>query len=131
MTINNKLLYPLFFLFIGIGAVIFALQSYLPKWGIDSNVLHVSNLLFLVLSVVVFFLQSKAMANANPNVFVRSVMGGVMIKMLFCVLAIILYRIFMGATFSKMSVFVAMFFYLFYLAVEVSILLRLNKKKNG
>ena len=85
--------------------------------------------LFLV-SLFVFNMQKKALAHANPNVFVRSVMGGMLIKMAVCVFAVIVYRLIAGKQVSKVSVFAAMFLYLLYLGVEVAVITKLNKQKN-
>ena len=130
MKDQQKKLLPLFYLFSALTFLIIPFKNYLHRWGISGSVLMIANLLFYILSVVVFWMQQKALNNKNPNVFVRSVLGSVMIKMLVCVVAIIFYKIFFAGVFSKISVFVAMFFYLFYLAVEVSILLKMNKQTN-
>ncbi len=127
----QKKILPLFYLFTVITFLIIPFKNYLHKWGISGSVLMIANLLFFVMSIVIFIMQQKALMNKNPHVFVRSILGSVMIKMLVCVLAIILYKICFGIYFSKISVFVAMFFYLFYLAVEVSILLKMNKQNNA
>jgi hypothetical protein len=75
-------------------------------------------------------MQKRASRNTNPNVFVRSVMGGTMIKMAVCIVAIAIYAFAFKSSFSKMSVFASMFLYLIYLAVEVSLATKLNKPKN-
>ena len=103
----------------------------LAKYGIDNSVLIVANILFLVLTLITFFIQQKALQNANPNVFVRSVMAGMMIKMFACIIAIFVYWFVMKAKFSKATVIVAMVMYLIYLVAEVSLVTKLNRKKNA
>lgn len=76
-------------------------------------------------------MQKKALNNANPNVFVRSVMGGMLIKMFVVITAVIVYRLVAGNSVSKVSVFASMFLYLLYLGVEVAIITKLNKQKNA
>ena len=76
-------------------------------------------------------MQKKAAKNANPNVFVRAVMGGTMIKMAVCLVAVAIYAFAFKKIFSKMSVFAAMFIYFFYLIIEVRMATKLNKKKDA
>jgi hypothetical protein len=76
-------------------------------------------------------MQKRALKNTNPNVYVRSVMGGMMIKMAIVVVAVAIYVIALKDNFSKMSVFAAMFLYLIYLGVEVRLATKLNTKKNA
>jgi len=103
----------------------------LARWGIDYRVLIVANILFFSISLIAFFMQKKALSNSNPNVFVRSVMGGMLLKMFACITAVIIYRFAAGDTVSRISVFGAMFLYLFYLAAEVAVITKLNKQKNA
>ena len=131
MKQQQKMLLPFVCLFLAITLLVLPFSARLKNWQLDSGVLMAANLLFFVTTVAVFSIQQKALHNVNPNVFVRSILSGVMIKMLVCVVAIIVYRLLFSKSFSKVSVFVAMFFYLFYLAVEVTVLMKMNKQKNA
>lgn len=127
----QKKLMPFVLLFAILGLISVFGKSVLAKWGINYRVLLAANAIFFIISIITFFLQQKALHDKNPNVFIRSVMGSVMIKMFGCIVAVILYRLLAPASFSKVSVFVAMFFYLIYLAVEVKVILKMNKNPNG
>ncbi len=131
MKQQQKVLLPFIFLFLAITILVLPFRVQLKNWQLDSGVLMAANLLFFITTIAVFSLQQKALHNANPNVFVRSILSGVMIKMLVCVLAILAYRFLFSKSFSKISVFAAMFFYLFYLAAEVTVLMKMNKQKNA
>jgi heme/copper-type cytochrome/quinol oxidase subunit 4 len=54
-----------------------------------------------------------------------------MIKMFLCIIAVMAYVVAAGKAVNKISIFIAMFFYLIYLAVEVVILMKMNKQKNA
>jgi hypothetical protein len=54
-----------------------------------------------------------------------------LIKMFVTITAVIVYRLIAGNSVSKVSVFLAMFLYLIYLGVEVAIITKLNRQKNG
>jgi hypothetical protein len=131
MQPQKKIIFPLLLVFSIANLTLYAAREILAKWGIDSNVLFFANGIFFLLSLEAFFMQRKALQNANPNVFIRSVMGGMLIKMFFTITAVIVYRLIAGNSVSKVSVFSSMFLYLLYLGVEVSIITKLNRQKNG
>jgi hypothetical protein len=76
-------------------------------------------------------IQLKGMHHTNPNVFVRSIMGSMMIKMFLTVIAVFIYVSSTGNNFNKKGILIALFFYLIYLAVEVMTILKMNKSKNA
>ena len=131
MNPRKKIILPLIAIFIILSGLLTASKHLLAKWGIDSDVLIIANVLFFAISLIAFFMQQKALKNSNPNVFVRSVMAGMLIKMFVCITAVVIYRLVAGNNVSKVSVFAAMFLYLLYLAVEVAAITKLNKQKNA
>ena len=131
MNSQKKIIFPLFIIFLFLSASLSLSKTILGKWGIDYKVLLVANALFFLVSLGVFFMQKKALNHINPNVFIRSVMAGMLIKMGVCVFAVIVYRLLAGNSVNKVSVFVAMFLYLLYLAVEVRVIMKLNRQKNA
>ncbi|MGG9972400.1 hypothetical protein ACQ33O_11450 [Ferruginibacter sp. SUN002] len=130
MNTDRKLLLPLLLVFLILNGFFLAGKSILDKWHIDNYVLIVANCILLLTAIATFRMQRKALQDKNPNVFVRSVMGSVMIKMAVVIIAIMIYRFALPQQFSKMSVFAAMILYLIYLAVEVKVILKLNKSSN-
>ena len=100
-------------------------------FNIDVEVLQGANAILYILSLITLNLQIKAMKNTNPNVFIRSVMGSMIIKMFIVVAIVFAYTILSGDHFNKRGIFISLFFYLIYLAVEVYSLMKLNKQKNA
>ena len=131
MKAKRNLLLPLLLVFIICNGFFISAKTLLAKWGIDNGVLIIANSLFLLLALITFFVQQKALQNKNPNVFVRSVMAGMMIKMFSCIIAIFVYWFVMKDKFSKASVVAAMLVYLIYLVVEVKMITKLNRQKNA
>ena len=131
MSSQNKIILPLLTVFVLANLILYAAREILAQWGIDFKVLFFANVVFFLLSLVAFFMQRKALENSNPNVFIRSVMGGMLIKMFVTITAVIVYRLIAGNSVSKVSVFSAMFLYLLYLGVEVAVITKLNRQKNG
>ena len=58
-------------------------------------------------------------------------MGGMMIKMAICVLAVFFYVSYSGNLFNKRALFASMLLYLVYLTIEVWIVFRMNNRKNA
>ena len=132
MKNQGRELLPLILLFILFNNFFLFGKTWLAKHGLDSLVLIIANSLFFIVSILVYKMQKKAMTNSNPNVFVRSVMGGTMIKMAVCIVAVAVYAFAFKSTFDKkMTVFASMFLYLIYLFVEVRLASKLNKKRNA
>ncbi len=131
MKAKRNLLLPLLLVFIICNGVFISAKTLLAKWGIDNGVLIIANSLFLLLALITFFIQQRALQNKNPNVFIRSVMAGMMIKMFTCIIAIFIYWFIMKDKFSKASVIAAMFVYLIYLVIEVMLITKLNRQKNA
>jgi hypothetical protein len=131
MSPQIKIISPLFLVFTLTILVLYAIRGILAQLGIDFTILNIANGIFFLLSLLTFIMQRKALENSNPNVFVRSVMGGMLIKMFVTISVVIVYRLIAGNSVSKVSVFSAMFLYLLYLGVEVAVITKLNRKKNG
>jgi hypothetical protein len=119
--------------FIIIGVISIFLKEYVKRnhINIDVEVLQAANIILYILSLITLNLQIKAMKNTNPNVFIRSVMGSMMIKMFVVVAIVFAYAILSGDHFNKRGIFISLFFYLIYLAVEVYSLMKLNNQKNA
>lgn len=129
---NNKPILPLIIIFLGLNAFFLTATAVFEKYGIDKNVLIIANTLLFVTNFITFSLQRKALQNKNPNVFVRSMMAGMMIKMFVVLGAFIGYVLISGkATVNKPAIYVSIFLYFVYLAVEVAIVMKLNKQKNA
>lgn len=130
MKLFIKKLKPVLVIFIGINIVLLLANGLMHKLNIDKNVILGANLLFFVVSILVFFMQKNALQNTNPNVFVRSVIAGMMVKMFSAVIAVSSYLMFAGKDYNKKAVFISLLLYLIYLGAEVMAISKENKK-NG
>ena len=77
---------PVILVFIILNALFIAGRSALEKWGADQTVLILGNTFIFLITLVSFFIAKRGLKNPNPNVFMRSVMGSIMIKMLLVVI---------------------------------------------
>lgn len=126
-----KPLLPVILIFVVINLIILLVGKWLLSKNIDTTLLANANGLFFLINLIVFLLQKKALNHQNPNVFVRSIMAGMMIKMLVTVAAVFIYIYIAGQNFSKKSLFIALAMYLLYLGGEVISVMRLNNRNNG
>jgi hypothetical protein len=85
----------------------------------DVYFLHITNLLLYLIGIASLFMQERAIGNSNPNVFLRSVLGGTMLKMFGMVIIILGYVMWKRESYDAASIFTSMIFYLIYLSVEV------------
>ena len=131
MNATARFLMPLLAVFVSIALLLFLLKDTAATYNVDVQVIQYANILFLLLNIVSFLFQKKALTNVNPNVFIRSVIAGMMLKMFGCAIAVIIYVTSIGNTYNKKAVFISLFVYMVYLATEVTVLMRLNKRKNA
>lgn len=129
MNLSTRYLLPLFVLFFACSISIFLLGNFLDAHNIDRAILLFANAIFFLLSIISFFIQLKGMQNKNPHVFVRSVTGAMMFKMIVCIIAVIFYVYLSGNSFNKRGIFISLFLYLVYLATEVYVIMKMNKHK--
>ena len=131
MQSSARALLPLIVVFIIFLLLPLLLSDILFKNHIDKNVLIGANALFFGISLISFTIQKRGMQNKNPHVFVRSVTGGMIIKMFFCVIAVICYVYLSGTAFNKRAIFISLFLYLVYLFAEVLVVMKMNKKQHA
>ena len=130
MKLFGKMLLPLIIIFLALTILILTSGELWNKYSVDKNVLLGANVLFMATGLLVFFIQKNALNNKNPNVFIRSVMAGMMIKMFSTVIAVFAYVVLVGSDYNKKAVFISLFMYLVYLAAEVIAISKVNSKKN-
>lgn len=131
MNLRIRVVMPLLITFFVLAVLILAAKFFDTPGRIDYTVLMGGNCLFFLISLFVFRMQYNAMHNSNPNVFIRTVMGGMLIKVLVCVIAVVAYYFISGSMFNKPAVYLSMIIYIIYLWVEVRTIMKLNKQKNA
>ncbi len=131
MKLFGKMLMPVLIIFVTLTIFIFAVNVLWVKYNVDRDVLLGANVLFLVTSIIVFFMQKNALSSTNPNVFVRSVIAGMMIKMFSTAIAVLAYVLIVGSTYNTSAVFISLIMYLIYLAAEVMAISKENKNKHA
>jgi hypothetical protein len=121
------------FLPIGVVFVVFSLfivlgRPLLAEGRMDYRVLLGGNILLFGVTAASFYLYTKALRNNNPHAFVRMMYGSLLVKMVACLLATLIYARAVGPAVSKNAIFGCFGLYVVYTWLEVKILMQLSKK---
>ena len=131
MSPHRKFIITIAFIFFATSILFLILKKTFVQWDIDTTVLMAANILLFIISIATSMLQRKALNNSNPNVFMRSVMLGMMIKMFVCAGAVIVYVLMDPNSFNGTAIFIFMLLYVVYLVAEVGAIMKLNKRTNA
>ena len=131
MTKEYRYLLPLGLLFISTFLFALLCAGLLLKWNIDLKVVLAANCLFMIISLSNYFMQAKGINNPNPHVFIRSITGGMLIKMVVIMLALFIYWKASGNAFSKNAVFMSLALFFLYFVTGVYCIMLLNKNKDA
>jgi K+-transporting ATPase A subunit len=96
---------------------------------VNHSVVIFGNALLFLLAMISLQLHMSASKKENPNVLVRSIMMSTFLKMILIAVSVLIYVKMAKETKSKWAIFVTMFIYLIYMAIELKIALKLNKKQ--
>lgn len=132
MNKSGKGYLPIVILFVVISLTIFFLKDVLVKNGFDTIVLNIANLVLFFITFAGYLLQQNALRSSNPQAFIRSVYGAMMLKLFICMIAVFSYAFIFKDHLNKPALFTGMGFYVLYTVIEVSALMKaLRKNKNA
>jgi len=122
---------PIVILFVIVSVLLLAAKSYLETHGVNAYVILAGNVLLFLLSTLSLFMQMKALSNKNPNVFIRSVLGGTVMKLFVLGAAALIYVVLSGKDRNVYGIVGVMILYILYAVFEVRSALKLNQPKNA
>lgn len=128
MKKSSSALVPMFVVFLLVNAICIFFADWLDAHEINHVVVGLANCILFIVSLIIYSMHQKSAQNANPHAFVRSVMGGTLIKLFVFAGGALLYLYFAGENKSVYAVVAAMGLYLVYTAIEVGSAMHLNKK---
>ena len=131
MTNNNRLksFSPILVIFIVLNALFIVFRKRFEEMGVDADVLLIANLLLFVITLISFMLALKGLKNPNPNAFVSSVYGSMIIKLFAGMIAATIYISINGKDLNKPALFGSMGLYLLYTFAEVTVLTKMLRQK--
>ncbi|MDQ6756413.1 MAG: hypothetical protein M3004_05715 [Bacteroidota bacterium] len=131
MRLRDKELFTITILFITITALLTIGGPFLKDLEFDWKFLMVSNLFFYLLSLGGFALQRRGLQSPNPQAFVRGVYMSMMFKLFITMAAVLIFVFLVRSKINKPALFTAMGLYIVYTMVEVSMLMKLARKKKN
>ena len=101
--------------------------SLLREWKTDIGVLLVGNELFFGLTAISYLLHIKSLRSPNAHVFVRMMYTSLIIKMMVCMVAALMYG-WLSKTVNKNAILGCFILYVIYTFLEVRALMKFIKK---
>lgn len=128
MKKTSSPLVPMFVVFVLVNAICIFFADWLDAHEINHVVVGLANCILFIVSLIIYSMHKKSSSSANAHAFVRSVMGGTLIKLFVFAGGALLYLYFAGENKSVYAIVAAMGLYLVYTALEVRSAMSLNKK---
>lgn len=101
------------------------------KYGFSQDVLIMGNLILFLVTIVSLYFHVKGFLHKNIQVFFRSVYGALMVKMVVCAAAVIIYALLSRPNLNKPALYICMALYFVYSFIEVRMVFRLLKQKKN
>ncbi len=127
----GKAFVPITIIFIITNAFFIFGRSLLARWGVDTDVLIIGNLLLILLTAFSFYQHTRALRNKNIHAFLRMLKGSMLIKMGVCGVAAFIYIVTAGKAVNTGGVLGFMFLYFVYSLTEASIVMKLSKQNKN
>lgn len=120
---------PIILLFVFINGSTIVFGKWLAANGIDAAVVLYSNGLLFLLTIVGYFMYSKAVNTKKGNVMMLNVYGSFMLKFFAVAIAMLVY-IFLAKQLNRPGLYIGMVLYFLYSFIAISNVVSL-RKRNG
>ena len=134
MENKTRSFWPLVAIFVIVALLALAARNWLAeRWKMEYLVLSIGNLVLFLATAFSFYLYSRALRNNNAHLFLRMMYSSLLVKMIFCLAATLLYLFLAGKDVNKAAIIACFVLYMVYTYIEVKVLMRLSKNspKNG
>lgn len=122
---------PITVIFLVVNGFFITGRSLLTKWGVDTDVLIIGNLLLILLTAFSFYQHTRALRNKNIHAFLRMLKGSMLIKMMVCGVAALIYIAMARKAVNTGGVLGFMFLYFIYSFTEAAIVMKLSKQNKN
>jgi hypothetical protein len=122
---------PVILVFIFTNALLLGMKSQLAKWDIDQAVTIIGNLILFIVTFVSLTMYQRAMKQDSTSAFLRNTYSGLLVKLLVCMAAVLVYAMVVGNNINKGAIFTCMFLYFLYTFIEIRSLMRWNKERKN
>jgi cobalamin biosynthesis protein CobD/CbiB len=117
-------------LYLIIWASLKAAKPWLVAHQVDISIAVGAHGLIWALTVISYRITQKSFENPNPQVSIRAIMGGFMIKFLVIALAAFIYIFLQRKLVNLPALYLAALFYILYTTIEVRLLLKQLKNRS-
>jgi hypothetical protein len=124
---NRRAFLPILGVFLVSSGLILLGAPGLRELKTDSGVLQAGNVLLFGLTAISYFLHIKSIRSPNPHVFVRMLYSSLIIKMLVCMIAALVYGL-LTKSVNRNAIFACFILYVIYTFLEVKSLMKFIKK---
>lgn len=128
---TRKLFVPVILLFTILNGFFLIGKDWLLKYGFSQEVLIAGNLILFLVTILSLYFHVKGFLHKNIQVFFRSVYGALMVKMVVCAAAVVIYALLSKPNLNKPALYICMALYFVYSFMEVRMLFRLLKQKKN
>lgn len=129
MMRNRAPFFPIVILFVVLNSFFYSGKNLLQRWGADRDVLIIGNAILFFLTLISYLIAQRGIKNTNTHAFIRSVIGGIMIKLFVTIIVAFIYISIFKKEINKPALFTCMGLYLVYTFIEVSVLTKQLKSK--
>ena len=133
LNMANKLkprsFFPLVIIFFVVSIVILILAKWIDAPAVDYSVIFAGNSILFLSTLLSFYLYSQSLKNNNIHAFIRVMYGSMLLKMIICIAAVVLYIVLSKSIINKAAIFVCFGLYFIYTFVEVKTLMRISKEQ--
>jgi hypothetical protein len=130
-TGRNKIALPLVIFYGATTAMLIIFKKQLQVWGVNQPVVIVGNMILFAVSLISLLLYQRAMAHATTMGFLRNTYSGLLLKLLVCIIAILIYVFTDREHVNKQGIFACVFLYFVYTLLEMRSLMQWNKARRN
>src|SRR5690242_20868842 len=124
MENKTRSFWPIAAIFVVVALFALAARNWLAeRWNMDYLVLSVGNVVLFLATAFSFYLYSKALRNKNVQLFLRMMYSSLLIKMVFCLAATLIYLFVAGKDVNKAAIIACFILYMVYTYMEVKVLM--------
>lgn len=101
------------------------------RQGMTAALVHGTNFLMLVISLVALWMLNKSLGNKNPHAFVRAVMGSMIIKMFILLGGLVVFLTSSAEMPDRQAIIASLAIYFAYLVTEVALAMKMNRTSHA
>ena len=120
-------LLPLLIVFLIVNGLLLGFRQRMDALGVDTSILMVGNLILFVIFLITFLMHARSAEGTSTQAFLRSVYGGMLLKLFGGAIAAFIYIYLFREKVNKPALFGCMFLYMLYTFIELRVVLKKSK----